>query len=337
VSAVPTLQQENESPMTQSITLRSCLSGSGLSYLRDVIKLEWRAALHRRQTRHWLHLLNSSPALRDLVRSHPRLIHKIYRPYLSNTMNCQGRLAALTEHYRFIARHDLSDIVARAARAPVVLADIAGKSGVVYHVQLRAINAMEREGELILQLTCGPALIYSVAFSFMTAEHRMCVGVGCMQGPQGADGLSLVREATRDLHGLRPKNLMLRLARQLGHDYDCQALVLVGNDNRAVRQSAKKGLLFADYDTLWLEMGAHARGNGDFELACEDLPAPVMEEIASKKRSEARKRHETLQAIIHAIRLGLNAAGASVPAAANDAAAPATAPDLERDFATATA
>jgi len=311
--------------MTQLITLRSSLAGTpgGISYLRDAIKLKVRAALHRRQTRHWLQLLNSSPVLKDLVSASPRLIHKIYRPYLSNTMDCQARLTALTEHYRFIGRHGLGAIVTQAARGAVTLGAIAGKSGAVYHIGLRAINAMEREGELILQLSLGPALIYSLAFSFLTAEHRMCVGIGCVQGPQGADGLALVREATRDLHGLRPKNLMLRLARQIGFDYDCQALVLVGNRNRAVRQSAKKGLLFADYDALWLEMGAHARGNGDFELACEDLPAPVMEEIASKKRSEARKRHETLQAIIQAVRLSLGAAGAGAAAPAPAQAAPA--------------
>ncbi|MET3135005.1 uncharacterized protein VirK/YbjX [Oxalobacteraceae bacterium GrIS 1.11] len=332
-----------ENQMTQLITLRSCLSETprGMYYVRDIIKLQLRALFNRRQTSDWLHLLNSSPVLGELARACPRLIQKIYRPYFSHTMDCQARLALLSEHYRFIARHGLGPIVAQATRHPVPLAVIEGKSGAVYQIELRAINAMEREGELILQLRCGPSVIYSTAFSFMKAEHRMSVGIGCMQGPTGADSLALVREATRDLHGLRPKNLMLRLVRQLGHDFHCQAVILVGNPNRTVRQAAKKGLVFADYDALWLEMGAHARGDGNFELACEALPAPVMEAIASKKRSEARKRHETLQGIIHAMRASLSTPGTTPLAEIAMPAAPVrgavTVAGMDRDYTAALA
>ncbi|WP_317204890.1 VirK/YbjX family protein [Janthinobacterium sp.] len=318
--------------MTQSITLRSGLTGSssGLRHMRDTLKLQARALFYRRHSRDWLRLLNSSALLRELAGACPGLVNKIYRPYLSGTMDCRRRLAVLTEHYRFIAQRGLGPLVAQAARKPVVLGEISGKSGAAYQLQLRAIGEMEREGELVLQLTGAGAVIYSVAFSFLSAEHRMSVGIGCMQGPQGSDGLALVREATRDLHGLRPKNLMVRLVSQLGRDYDCQAVLLVGNPNRAVHHSARKGKVHADYDALWLEMGAYARGDGDFELPCEDLAAPVMEEIASKKRSEARKRFETLEALVAVVRAGLRAPRGAAPPARAEAP-----PPLARDAAMA--
>ena len=120
----------------------------------------------------------------------------------------------------------------------VVLATLEGKSGLPYRIELHAIEPLEREGELVLQLMQGGTLIYSSAFSFFRGERGMALGIGCMQGPRGEHGLQLIKDATRELHGLRPKNLMVRLLCQLGYDYGCSQLRLVGNANRTVRGAA---------------------------------------------------------------------------------------------------
>lgn len=101
-------------------------------------------------------------------------------------------------------------------------------------------------------------------------------------------------------------------------------MILVGNKNRAVHHSAKKGRLFADYNELWQELGARPRPDGDFELLCENLPMPVMEDIASKKRSEMRKRHDITLAIIDSLRDGLD----THRRAANDTTVPANLPSF---------
>lgn len=279
----------------QAVTLRTGLERKSLpSMACAAIKLQARALAYPLLTRGWLSLLNSHGALSDLARLQPRLLHKIYRPWLSSRLDHRARLAALTSHYRFVLQHDLAATVAQAVRGPVVLAAFDGKSGQRYQVELRAIVPMEREGELVLQLRCGATLVYSVAFSFVADGHQASVGVGCLQGPQCGAGLELAREATRDLHGLRPKNLLLRLVQQLGYAYGCTQVLLVGNDNRAVLKQIRKGRVHADYNAFWLEMGASLRADGDFTLACGALQPPVMEEIASRKRSEARKRHDLL-------------------------------------------
>ena len=307
--------------MTPQITLRSCLAGipGRVPYVREAIKLTLRAWLHRSSTRHWLRHLNSTPEFGALVAACPRLILKIYRPYLSNTMTCKQRLGLLMAHYRFVFTNGLGPIVTQAARGPVELASWTGKSGATYQIHLRAIEVFEREGDLILHLSSAGQLIYSVAFSFFQDERAPVVGIGCMQGPRGEGGLELIREATRDLHGLRPKNLLVRMVRQLGHDYGCQDLILVGNRNRTVRSATRQGRVHADYDSVWQEMGALPRPNGDFELACENLPAPVMEDIPSKKRSEARKRHALLESVLQTVQACLAAARGDSLAAAKPA------------------
>lgn len=296
--------------MTNSISLRSGLAGEldGLAYLRESLKLSARALFYRRQTRRWLSLLNSHPLFAQMLPSCPRLVNKIYRDYLSTNLAVDARLDALAAHYGFVIRTGLAPLVAQAAREPVELCRLAAKSDLGYRVVLRAGSVLVREGELILQLMHHDTLVFSVAFSFLRQQGGLTLGLGCLQGPSGSAGLDLVRNATRELHGLRPKNLLLRLVRQLGFDLGCRDLILVGNANRVVGKSSRKGRVHADYNALWEELHAVQRADGDYVLACEDLPALELESIASKKRSEARKRHEMQAVAIGAIRTHIQAA-----------------------------
>lgn len=287
----------------QAITLRSGLEPkSRLSRMFAALKLHCRAIAAPGRTRGWLALLNSHPALRELAALQPRLIHKIYRPWLSKRLCPQRRSTALAEHYRFIVQQGMGEAVIQAARDGLQLASFTGKSGAHYTIELRAVVPMEREGELVLQLMCQGTLVYSLAFSFVLEGLLHQVGIGCVQGPQCGAGLDLGREATRDLHGLRPKNLLVRLASQLGHAFGCERLLLVGNYNRTVcAKSVRKGKVMACYDSLWQELGASQRPDGDWQMGCAPLQAPDMEEIPSKKRAEVRRRHDLMTQVNFAV------------------------------------
>jgi uncharacterized protein len=290
----------------RQITLRAGLERKSFaSRACAAVKLHARALAAPRLTLGWLDLLNSHPALAMIAQLQPRLLHKIYRPYLSSRLSRRERLAALTSHYRFVLQHGLAALTAQAAQGGVELAAFAGKSGAHYTVQLHAIVPMEREGELVLQLRCNNALVQSIAFSFLSDGVHASVGIGCLQGPQCGTGLELARHATRDLHGLRPKNLLVRLVHQLGFAYGCCQMLMVGNENRPVRKQLRKGRVHADYDALWQEMGAVRRSDGDFALRCLPLQSPDLEHIASKKRAEARRRHDLLGDVVATVLAGM--------------------------------
>ncbi|MEG0885805.1 MAG: DUF535 family protein, partial [Janthinobacterium sp.] len=241
-------------------------------------------------------------------------------------LNCRQRVELLAEHYHFILQQGWGKLMIQAARGPVRLGTVHGKSGAPYHLQLCSLHPMDREGEMVLQLMDDNDVLYSIAFSFFGSQLHATLGVsvGCVQGPKGQESVHRVREATRDLHGMRPKTLMVRLVRQLGHEHGCRKMILVGNINRAVHHSAKNGRLFADYNALWQELTAQVRQDGDFELPCENLPAPVLEEIPSKKRSEARKRHELTLEMIASLRSGLDSHRCAVGVATAGATAATT-------------
>jgi len=279
-----------------SVTLRSAVPPhlAGFKSVRELAKIRLRAVLHPRQTPRWLHLLNAHPAFSEYVRNCPRFLYKVYRPYISHALDANERLEAIRAHYDFMFRRGLRETLARASVGPVVLAEAAGKSGLPYQVQLRTVNMFDREGELVLQLTQDDNALYTVAFTVAPRDGRLAVSVGCIQGGKTEDAREAIRTATRELHGIRPKQLMATLVRQLGHEYGCERMVLVSNRNRVIYKAIRNGRVLADYDQLWTELGAQLRPDGDWELACAPVAAPDLDGIPSKKRSEARKRHEVV-------------------------------------------
>ena len=281
----------------RTVTLASGIApGLGrVPYWREWCKIHLRALAHPGATQRWLALLNAHPALADCVRHRPSVLNKIYRPYLTATLDVAQRLVVLRSHYVFMFSHGLAGLVSQASGSGFLLADLPGKSGVPYTIALRAAGTCEREGELVLQLCCAGAVVYSTAFTFSTQGGVPLVSIGCLQGPRGADALEAIKQATRELHGLRAKALLVGLVQQLGDALGCAELRLVGNANRTAGRALGRGQVRADYEQLWTELGAVRRADGDFAMPCAPLAPLDLEQVVQKRRSEARKRHQMLQ------------------------------------------
>jgi uncharacterized protein VirK/YbjX len=310
----PGLAERLLATATPSVTLRSAVPShlSRLPFARELAKIRLRALLHWKQTPGWLALLNSHPAFSEYLRNYPKFLYKVYRPYNSHALNPQQRLEAIRAHYQFVFRRGLGQTIARASLGPAVLAETAGKSGLPYRIELRTVNMFDREGELALQLTQDGKAIYTVAFTIAPRNGVPAVNLGCLQGGKTEDAREAIRVATRDLHGMRPKQLMVSLVQQLGHDYGCERLVMVSNRNRVIYKAIRHGRVLADYDQLWEELGARLRADGDYELDCAPLAAPDLVSIPSKKRSEAKKRYELVRAMTESVAVSMRAREPSI-------------------------
>lgn len=121
--------------------------------------------------------------------------------------------------------------------------------------------------------------------------------------------MAIIREATRQLHGLRPKSLLIKLLCALGHRYGCDGLRLVGNGNRTVRGAIRQGKVHADYDAFWRECGATLRDDGDYYMRCATPAPPDLLSMASSKRSGARHRHEVLRKLVGIVSARLDREG----------------------------
>lgn len=270
----------------------------GSAYLREILKLHIRAILHPQVSQRWLCFLGSDPYYRELVRLCPRLIGKVFRPYLTNTLNSTQRCALLIAHYKFVRKLGWDAICLRAAAQAQPLARMIARDGSVYSLQLRCAEPMEREGECTLELFCDTQHVYSCSFVFLQTAGPMHLAVGCVQGPRAADGAERIRKATRDLHGLRPIGLMIKVLQALGAKTGCQQLHLVSNPHRAVRKSLRAGKVFAEYDAYWMQFGAFLNSDGDYRLACCSPSPPDFGEMPSKRRSAARARYQLIAHVI---------------------------------------
>ena len=246
------------------------------------------------QRTRWHAFLDSMPGLNSLAQLHPCLRFKIYRPYASRQLRCADRLALLEGHYRFLWQADARALVERAARQPMVLAAFEGKDGALYRLQLTAIHVSYREGELCLRLTRDGQPLYLASFLFLPRADGVSLQLGALQGLRSEAGKLAVKEATRALHGCRPKNLMVTALRDFGDFFACNNLFLISNDNRIALNARRRRHIAADYDLAWQELHALRMRDGNYHLPCAPYRMPDLAGVPSKKRADARRRGELL-------------------------------------------
>ncbi|MDQ2988712.1 MAG: VirK/YbjX family protein [Pseudomonadota bacterium] len=260
------------------------------------MKLILGAIVYPVQTRRWKNYIRQHTVLRDLARQYPRVVHKVYRPYLNTRFSCADRVDILIGHYDCIFAAGLAALVERAATFAVPVADFAGKSGARYRLELAAINTGHREGELTLKLLHEGRCVYLAAFVLVALDGAPAIALGSLQGLRSSDGSQVVKAVTRDLHGCRPKKLMVAAVRAIGDYFGCAQILLIGNQNLVTVNWRRAGRISSNYDATWEEMGALRRADGNYELPCRSA-APNLEAVASHKRAEARRRNALLASL----------------------------------------
>lgn len=285
--------------------------------VKDKFKLCLGALVFPAQTRRWLRFLNAHPGLAGLAQTNPRLIHKIYRPYLSHHLSCSDRVDILIGHYQLLLKAGAGQVLESAARGPLVVSTFSGKSDEFYQLQLSAINDGHREGELSLRLVYNDVPLYSVTFVLLTLQGKSYIKIGSLQGVRSDSGSLWIKQATRSLHGCRPKNLLVSIVRDIGDYFGCIGTLLVSNENRIAINRRRRNRISSNYDQTWQEMNATKRDDDDFELACSGFQAVGFEDVPSKKRSEAKKRAALLESIFQDVRLRLNDMRGVAPAASS--------------------
>ena len=273
---------------------------------KDQFKLIAGALIYPAQTWRWRAFLSSHPSMARMALQYPRVLHKIYRPYLSRHLRCADRVDAMIGHYQHISRFGLETLVARAAARPVTLGAFEGKNGTPLEVRLCAANVGHREGELTLQLFCEQSFVYAISFTLSAAPGVASIQLGALQGVRSEDGAQLIKVVTKALHGSRPGKWMVALLRDIGHYFGCKTLRMVSNSNRVTVNWRRHRRISSDYNALWQELRAERRGDGDYEVPCAAASMETSPDVPSHKRAEARRRNELLAAACGQVRSALD-------------------------------
>jgi len=272
---------------------------------KDRLKIYLGALLHPTQTQRWLNFVSAHPVLMGAVREHPKLLSKIYRPYFSRRLGCARRVELLMDHYGFMLEQGLEPVLARAARENLVLCQLQGKSGATFQVELSAVHEGHREGDLCLRLMLDGEMVFSASFVFMRRHGKPCVAIGRLQGGRCEGSRELVRRATKDFYGCRPGVVLVQAVRQIGASLGCERLILISNRDRVALNPWRRRKISSNYDALWGEIGARPSDCGNFELRCDEVPQPVLEEVPSRKRTEVKRKFAMLDAMYVGLQLQL--------------------------------
>ena len=247
--------------------------------------------------------LAKHPHLMQMLQVQPGLPCRLHRPWLTVNMDRQRVLESLSWHYQTMCRQLPATLThGYLSKQGVTLLTLTGKDEQQFSVRLCADAFMDKEGEATLVFCDGQnTALAEMTFTLCQFEGKSTLFIGGMQGAKAFVPHELIQGATKACHGLFPKRLLVEAAMTLGAVFPVEQILAVSNATHIYRswryRKKKEGKLLADYDSFWRSIGGEQHPTGNFSLALE-MPRKPMEDIASKKRAEYRRRYELLDSLI---------------------------------------
>lgn len=242
----------------------------------------------------YMEQMSRLPAMRQALTIQGLLPAKIHRPYLCAHFSVKQRAQALLDHYGTVQQ--LPRALYQLFLSPVdqTVARLHGKNDERFDV-VCSTGRFDREGEVTLVLLYNGITIASLSFSFLQQAGRLGLLIGGLQGPRKTVDASIIRDATKAGHGLFPKRVLMETLFYLAARCGVTQIQAVGDDTHVFRslryRHSKKEVFHASYSEFWLSLNGEALKSGLYQLPLA-MPRKPLEEIASKKRAEYRRRYE---------------------------------------------
>ena len=263
-------------------------------------KFALRSLISPITTLRYLHQLSHLPQIDQMMNLQGLLPAKLHRPYLRAGFSVAARAQAILDHYQFIEQ--LKNIPLRQllqSAGDNVIATFLGKTGETF-LMTCSPGYYDREGEVTLVLRYQQQVIASLSFSIINENQQRTLLIGGLQGPRKNISNEVIREATKAAHGVFPKRLLMEAVFIFAEQCEANKIAAVGENTHVFSsmryRHSKSGHFFASYSEFWLSLNGEARADGLFTLPL-NLPRKSLEDIASKKRAEYRRRYELLDGL----------------------------------------
>ena len=258
------------------------------------IRFMLRTLWYGETTRVWFAFLEATPWRQEQVRLEPELAEKLHRPYRRGDLSPFRRLAAAVSHWQALESCNWGTQAQQWRRQPYLLAEIIGKDSASYQLVFCSARQFAKEGDVCLQLRSGADILFTAAFSLRlegeAAAKSLLLDVGCLQGPWGEASKQRVRDTTKLLHGIRPRDLLLQALGSIANVIGADGIVGVSRCRHVYQHWRKKRECAFNYDAYWLEKGGVRRRDGDFVLPIS-VASTDPARVSSNKRAEAKRRH----------------------------------------------
>ena len=131
--------------------------------------------LSPRATSDWLDYIAKTPFLARALKHQPKLITKIYRPYLATGYSCSGRVQILKTHYQTAQTLGLAALMDKALLAPQLIFQGSTKSASTFELHLSASIQGHREGEFCLSLIYQGHSLFELNCTLAVIDNKPCL------------------------------------------------------------------------------------------------------------------------------------------------------------------
>jgi uncharacterized protein VirK/YbjX len=225
----------------------------------------------------------------------PSVLGFVIWPYIHNEWAITKRFEAILTHYQLLNKLpkylDVSD------GTPRNILDLSHYSENLSIVLDRS-KWFLREGEITANVFKNDLRVMSIVFSFGYSEKGLTIYIGCVQGIHAGvsseESLEILKNLTKNLEGLRPRNFLFQIVQMIGASVGVKAIRGISEHNRQHHHQHYKNYLAnhpsANYDEIWLDVNGVKREDGFFELPVNPHRRDLAT-IASKKRAAYRRRY----------------------------------------------
>jgi uncharacterized protein VirK/YbjX len=241
-------------------------------------------------------------SLQSIKSKHIDIYNKPFRKYLLCSNNTKQKFNFLYEHYNFIKNKFNTKAINEiyTTQMGYNLIQIETKNLGIFNISLCYIPSLGKEGELTLLLHQNNQDIYSLQLSFY--KDQLLIG-----GIQSRINVSndLLKKLTKELYGIRPRNLLFFVTRQICEHMNIKTLKAVQTKEHIANCShvSKTDKFQANYDQYWEE--ENGKKIDFWYILSEKEQRKDIENIASKKRSQYKKRYAMLDEYKNTIKQNL--------------------------------
>lgn len=245
-----------------------------------------------------LHMLTRHPAYAELLMAQPRLPCRIHRPYLSTRISNKERVSAILHHYNVQTSFlGVDNFLKHISNDGLIIARFVTKDNTHYSLHYISTYRLDREGEasIILKNASGK-MLSEISFTLCQRSGKNALIVGGLQGPNYQNAQDIIQQSTKNCHGLFPKRIVLEALTIVAHLQKVDEIYAVSNKAhvyRAMRYKNRTRHIHSDYDSFWDMSEGILQNDGHYILPVT-IARKNIEEVASKKRAEYRRRFNLL-------------------------------------------
>ena len=254
--------------------------------LREKARYYAYTFLHKKQCRQLIDFLNQKTQWQSLFTQDYYRFNPLLTTYCDKRFSAAQRFDAITQHLNMAEEKLGLSLCERLLKEQSILLSQLSED-LSLNLSLNFIDPFEGYFAINIR-NKNNERIYDASFTFLAPNKLL---IASMQGPRHGNTQELVKQATKDLHGVRPMFMLMNVFRELAKFWQCDLVGIPHKSQGKYRLSARSKILF-NYDEFWQEnLGTYHAPYWQLPLDVERKP---LEEIASKKRSMYRKRYEML-------------------------------------------